>query len=155
MKIIKNILIGIGVIFVVIVGFVIFIIGNSSVFREEKTPFIEYFMSEFSEGWKTSSVNSRFTNDLRRHIDSPKGRHDLEAMQSLGVLESMSEPELGFYTNPINSGKWGKFTFKAQFSNGFAFVELSVVEKDDKTQVDSLHFTPAYGVLIGNTKHEV
>jgi hypothetical protein len=112
-------------------------------------------MSEFSEGWKTSSVHSRITNDLSRHIDSPKGRHDLEAMQSLGVIESMSEPELGFYTNAINSGKRGKFTFKAQFSNGSAFVELSVVEKDDKTQVDSLHITPAYDVLVGNTKHEV
>ena len=153
MKILKNILIGFGVLFVAIIGLMIFVGTGSSEFREKQAPFIESFMAEFSENWDVADVHSKLSNDLLKEIDSPSGRTALGVFQTLGNFEGMNDLVLQHYTSGT-SGKTGKFTFKARFTGGPALVEIILVDSEERTLVNWLHITPAGEAPLANTKHE-
>jgi len=153
MKILRNILIGFGVVFVAVIGLIVFLSNESNDFRDKQFPFIETFMMEFSENWEVSSVYEKLTNDLLKQIDSPAGRNALDIFKTQGSFKEMSDLVLVNY-NAGTSGKTGKFTFKALFTSGPALVEIILVENQGKTLVNGLHITPSGDVPVTNTKHE-
>lgn len=153
MRIVKNILIGFGVLFVAVIWLVLFIGAGSSEFREKQSPFIEGFMMEFSENWDVADVHSKLDNDLLKQIDSPSGRAALGVFRALGDFEAMHDLVLQHYTT-ATSGKTGRFTFKALFENGPALVEIMLVESEGKTLVIGLHITPAGDAPVAHLKHE-
>ena len=57
----KNILIGFGVFFVAVIGLIVFLSAESSDFSDKQTPFIEIFMTEFSENWEVVTVHAKLT----------------------------------------------------------------------------------------------
>jgi len=77
MKLLKNALIGFGVLFVTVIGLLIFAGIGSSDFREQQAPIIESFMHEFAQSWDVSAVHSKLSNDLLKGIDTPPGRNAL------------------------------------------------------------------------------
>ena len=153
MKILKNILIGFGVLFVAIIGLIVFLSADSSAFEEKQAPFISGFMNEFSESWEVTSVHATLSNGLLKQIDSPTGRNAMDMFRRLGSFVQMTDLVLQNY-NTSTSGKTGQFTFKGQFTHGPALVEITLGENDGKTLVNRLHITPAGELPPTNTKHE-
>ena len=153
MKILKNILIGLGVFFVVIIALFVYLGLDSSEFKEKQTPFIESFMEEFSANWELQDVYSKLTNDLIKQIDTPNGRQAMSVFRGLGSYEGMSDLAVNNYSS-ATSGKTATFTFKAQFSSGPALVQIVLLEADGKTLVNGLHITPSNNTPAQNTKHE-
>ena len=153
MKLLKNVLIGFGVLFVAVIGLFIFAGVGSSDFREQQAPFIESFMHEFTQSWDVSAVHSKLSNDLLKQIDTPSGRNALDVFRTLGAFDGMSDLVLQHYTSGT-SGKTGKFAFKAQFTSGPALVEMILVESEGRTVVNGLHITPSADTPLANTRHE-
>ena len=153
MKVLKNILIGFGVVFVGIIALIIFLSTDSSRFKETHADFIDQFLEDYSQHWDVADVHSRVTNDLLIQIRSAQGKNALSVFESLGVIESTSDLEIGNYYSGT-SGKSGEFSLKAVFSNGLALINIIVNEEDGDVRVNGLHITPSGEIHPALTEHE-
>ena len=64
MRVLKNILIGLGVIFLVALAFFAWIGVSGSQFRKEQAPFVEAFVTDLSKRWDIADVYDRLANPL-------------------------------------------------------------------------------------------
>lgn len=154
MKILKAVLIGFGLLFVGLIGFVAYMGVAASEFRTEQGPFIEKFMKDFSENWEVESVHDKLSDDLLKQIDSQTGRNALGRFQTLGRFHSMVNLALRSYSSGTG-GKTGQFTFNGRFSNGPARVEITVNKRDGRTRVTGLHITPPRVAPTTNLRQEI
>ena len=153
MKILKNILISLGVIFLLFRVLFIYLSIDSDKFKDEQEPFIESFMHEFSSDWNVRDVYPKLTNNFIQQIETQAGRHALNIFKTLGEYESMSDLSISNY-NTGTDGTTAIFTFKAQFTSGPALVSITLLKDNDKTLVHGLHITPSNNTPGLNTRHE-
>ncbi len=140
MRVIRKILISLGVFFLLLLAFISFLGFGSANFREAKEPFVADFMEDISEDWDIGDVRFRLTNLFIEQVDSAGGRQAMQTFSQLGKIRSIEDLTLEHYS-AMTSGKTGVFTFKASFQHGDAVVRMTVVEKDEKTQVQALNIT--------------
>jgi len=147
MKLIKNILIGFGAIFVLIIGLFIFVAGSSSEFKDKHEQFVKDYTREFSKNWEIENISLRTTNDLLAQINTTKGKQAVNVFRSLGKLLEISDMELGNYNSRVGGPTTGEFKFKASFENAKTIVTVTIREVDDKVKVQGFHVNPIGSIL--------
>jgi hypothetical protein len=138
MRLLKNILIGLGILFVVVLAFFAWIGASSSHFRKEQAPFVETFVTDLSKRWDIADVYGRMTNSFIQQASAPQAQQLLHQFKQLGALQSVYDLELRSY-NSNNNERTGLFSFKGTFENGEALVSVTVVEKDGAARVLSFY----------------
>lgn len=157
MKILKNILIGLGRIFALLVVIFIFISFKSVGFKDEYSPFVTEFMAEFSQNWEIGDVQYMLSNDFIEQIDTPNGRQVMVFFRQLGKIQNIQDIELkNFKTfTGTNSYKSGEFVFKAEFENASGLVRMTVIVNKDGERVKGLHINPTTEVGMVPPRAEI
>jgi hypothetical protein len=132
MRVLKNILIGLGAVFVVVIALLAWIGASSSQFRKEQAPFVETFVTDLSKRWNIADVYDRLANP--EQTDTPQARELLHQFKQLGALQSIHDLNLRSYiTN--NKGRTGLFSLKGTFENGEAIVTVTIVKNEGAVRV--------------------
>jgi len=142
MKILKKILVGFGVIFVLLIAVIIFVAGSASEFKEDHEQFVKDFTREFSQDWEIDSLGSKVTNDLLSNIRTTKGKRAIAIFRSLGKLVDITDIELRNYNANAGGPTTGVFSFKASFENAKTVVTVTVRVENDEVKVQSFHVNP-------------
>jgi hypothetical protein len=134
MRVLKNILIGLGVIFLVVLALFAWVKVSSNQFRKDQAPFVESFVTDLSKRWDISDVHDRIAGSFIEQVSTPQAQHLLHQFKQLGKLQSVRDLELRGYKSD-NSGRTGLFSFKGIFENGEAVVKVTIVNKDGAVRV--------------------
>jgi hypothetical protein len=134
MRVLKNILIGLGVLFLVILAFFAWIGVSGSQFRKEQAPFVETFVTDLSKRWDIADVYDRLANPFIEQTSTPQAQQLLHQFKQLGALKSVHDLGLRSY-NANNNGRTGLFSFTGTFENGEAVVSVTIVKKDGAVRV--------------------
>lgn len=150
MRVVKNILISLGVLFLIFGAFFAWMVVGSHHFRKEQGPFVEVFVTDFSQHWDIADVYDRLENSLAEQFATPDGLQVLGHFKQLGPLKSVHDLELRNY-NTGTTGRTGEFLFKGSFENGEAIVNVTIVKKDGAVRVLGIHLIPTE-LRTGKTK---
>ncbi|GGC05769.1 hypothetical protein GCM10011352_34950 [Marinobacterium zhoushanense] len=153
MRILKGILSTIGILFLGIICFVVYLSYSSSHFLKENREFINQFSYDLSENWRASDVHSRLSNEFIQSLDTPAGQFSFNQLKALGSLEDASDFELSNYYSGTD-GKTAVVTFKATFENAKGVATVTVVEREGKVLIQGFHFSAPDGIRPTSTKHE-
>ena len=134
MRAVKNILIGLGVFFLVVLALFAWVGMSSRQFRKEEAPFVEKFVTDLSKHWDTADVNDRMTSSFIVQAGTPQAQQLLHQFKQLGALKSVQDLELRSYRS-FNTEQTGLFSFKGTFENGAGVVNLTIVKKDGAVHV--------------------
>jgi len=140
---VKNILIGLGVLFLVVIAFFAWIGASSSQFRKEQTLFVETFVTDLSKRWDIADVYDRLANPFTEQIRTPQAQQLLHQFKQLGALQSVHDLELRSY-NANNNGRTGLLSFKGTFENGEAVVNVTIVKKGGAVRVLGFYLKAAH-----------
>ena len=110
----KNILIGLGALFLVVIALISWIGMSSSQFRKEEAPFVEKFVMDLSKRWDIGDVRDRMTESF--------------------IEQAGTDLEMRSYQT-INSKKTAVFSFKGTFESGDGMVTVTVVGHDGVVRV--------------------
>src|ERR1700760_4487795 len=97
MRVLKNILIGFGILLLVIGAFATWIGLSSRQFRNEQASFVQAFVTDLSKRWETLDVYDRMTVTFIEQADTPQAHQLLRQFQELGRLKSVQDLELQSY----------------------------------------------------------
>lgn len=139
MEIVKKILTGLGVVFVLFIVLVMFITGASSKFEDRHKGFVESFTRDFSQNWLVEHVAEKMTNEMLEEINTSDGRRAVGIFKTFGKLVDVIDIEIHDYSANANSPNVGTFKFKANFKNAKTLVTLTVHEADGVAKVQYLH----------------
>lgn len=153
MKILKTILISMGVLFIGFMCVAIYISYSSSKFLGDNEKFIKEFTYDLSESWNLEKVYPRLSNDFIKGLSSPNGMSTSNTLKLLGKLEKTSDFEL-MHFNTGTAGAMAVVTFKAVFENGKGVVTISVVENEGKVLVQRFNVDIPDGISTRNYKRE-
>ena len=134
MRVVKKILIGLGVFFLVVIAFFAWVGVSSSQFRKEQTLFVETFVTDLSKRWDIADVHDRLESRFIEQANTPQAQQLLHQFKQMGALKSVHDLELRSY-NANNIGRTGNFSFKGTFENGEALVNVTIVKKDRAVRV--------------------
>lgn len=143
MRVLKNILVGLGVLFLAVLAFFAWIGVSSSQFRKAQAPFVETFVTDLSKRWDIADVYDRMANPFIEQAGTPQAQQLLHQFKQLGKLQSVHDLELRSY-NTNNTGRTGLFSFKGTFENGEAVVNVTIVEKDGAVRVLSFYLNATH-----------
>lgn len=142
MEILKKILIGLGVVFVLFVGLAIFLAGSSTEFKEKHQDFVVNYTRDFSQSWEVSAVSSIMTNGMLTQINTPNGKHAINVFRSLGAFVQATDFELHNYSTHAGGPTVGVFKFKATFKNANTLVTVTVHEIEGDIKIHGFHIDP-------------
>ena len=152
-KLIRNSLIGIGVVCIIFVSFMAYMLDASDKFAQEHTAFIESYLTDLSVQWSVSDIHSRSTNQLLSQMNEAHGRAVIAKFNVLGKLKRIEEIEMmNYFTG--TSGITGQFQLIAIYEGGPTLVKIVVIEKDEKVKVAGLHIKPIRGLPSIVTERE-
>lgn len=134
MRVLKNILIGLGVLSLVVLAFFAWIRVSSSQFRQEQAPFVEAFVIDLSKRWDIADVHGRMTNPFIEETSTPQAQQLLHQFKRLGTLKSVHDLKLRAYKS-YNGEQTGLFSFKGIFENGEAVMNVTIVKNDGAVRV--------------------
>jgi hypothetical protein len=137
-KIVKRILIGLGVVFALIIVVAGFLGYQSHRFRVAQEPFVRTFMTDLARRWDGQDVYDRLTNGLIEQLGSSQGKAFLDTARHYGQVMSITDFELNRY-NATPSATQVNFRFKAKFTNGTALIDVYVIDRDHAIRVDGVH----------------
>ncbi|MCP4976085.1 MAG: hypothetical protein GY931_07980, partial [Maribacter sp.] len=137
MKIIKNIFIGLGAVFFVLILVAVFTASSSLEFKSKHEKLVKKFSTEFSQTWDVDSVSLLMTNDLLSQVNSPNGVQATKQFHALGRLVEISDLELANYSSNIGTqnGSTGVFRFKGVFENATALVTVTIYVSEGEGEV--------------------
>ena len=147
MKVIKKILVGLGIVFVLFIVLAIFLAGSSSEFKEKHQAFVINYTHEFSKNWEINSVSTETTNGMLSQINTPNGKHALSVFSTFGEFVEATDIELHNYSTNAGGPTVGVFKFKAQFKNANTLVTVTVQEIDGAVKVHGFHIDPIGNIL--------
>jgi hypothetical protein len=157
MKIVKNILIGLGCLFGLFIVITVFLSFKSSSFKNDYSPFVSKFMTEFSENWDVGDIQYMLSNDFLEQIETPNSRQAMAKFRQLGKIQQIQEIELTNYRSNVgdNSFKLGEFVFKADFENASGLVTMIVIVKNGGERVQGLNINPTTEISRVPTKTSI
>lgn len=142
MKLIKNILLGLGAIFAILIVAVVYLFGESSDFKKEHEQFVKDYISEFSQEWDISSVSDQSTNELLVNIATPSGQNVINLFRAYGKVVEINDVTLNNYSTHAGGATTGEFLLNTKFENAKAMVTVIVQEKESGIKVDGFHIKP-------------
>jgi hypothetical protein len=143
MRVLKNILIGLGSLFLVIIALVAWTQVSSREFRNEQAPFVETFVTDLSRRWDLADVHDRLADSYIKQASTPQVQQLLHQFKQLGALKSVHDLELRSYS-AINNRQIGNFSFKGIFENGEAVVNVAIAKKAGPVRVLGFYFKATY-----------
>lgn len=144
MRVIRKILLGLGVLFLVIIACVTWLGTAGRQFRIEQTPFVETFVTDLSKHWDTAEVRDRLADNLIEDARTPDALQFFQQMkQQLGELRSARDFAMQAYKFDA-AGRTGTVAFKGTFDNGEAEVEVTIRKKDSTVRVIGFNITDVH-----------
>lgn len=158
MKFFKGVLITLGVLFVVVVGLIVYTSRESSQFLDENKEFITQFSFDLSERWNVEDVHSRLSNEFLQSLDTPTGQFSFNQLKALGKLKDVSDFSIISHRAATSvggtlSGTTAVINFKATFENVKGLVTVTLVKREGKVFVQGFHFS-ASGEIQPGTRQE-
>jgi hypothetical protein len=126
MHALKKILFGLGSLFLVLIALFAWLGVQSVRFKREEAPFVQAYVTDLSQRWDIADVYGRSADAFIAQASSAEGQRTIQRFKPLGTLTSIRDFELKNYS----TGTWGRrgvFDFKADFRNGEALVEVTIV----------------------------
>jgi len=139
-RVLANILIGLGIFFLVVIGLVSWLAISRSQFRKEQSPFVQTFVTDLARRWEVADVYDRLANPFIEQAGTPQGQQLLHQFKQLGAFKSLRDLELQSYKTST-SGKIGNFSFKGTFENGEAAVGITLIQENGAVHVLSFYLT--------------
>ena len=134
MRVVKNILIGLGGLFLVIVALFTWVGVSGSQFSAEQGPFVKKFVADLSKRWEVVDVYDRMSSSFIQQSGTPQAQQLLHQFKRLGALKSVSALKLqSYYSN--NNDRTGVFSLEGAFENGEAVIRVTIVRKDGAVRV--------------------
>ena len=153
MPFLKNILVGLGLVFLAVTAITIYLWISTSNFFNENRDFVRRFSFDFSREWRISDVHGRLTNQLIELLDTPTGNFAYNQLKALGPLNEIADLELrNFHVG--TDGKSAVITYKGSFRNAKGLVTVTIVEKNGKVLVDGFYVSALDGMETSETKYE-
>lgn len=84
MRVLKNILIGLGGLFLVVIALLAWIGVSSSQFRKEQAPFVQTFVTDLSKRWNVADVYDRMANPFIEQVSTPQPQQLPTSVQAAG-----------------------------------------------------------------------
>jgi hypothetical protein len=128
MRVIRKILVGLGVLFLVLIAVFSWVVVVGRQFRTEQTPFVKTFVTDLSRHWNVADVSDRVAGTTLDQALTPKGQQMFHMFKQLGALRSTGDLAMQRF-NVTTSGTSGVFEFKGTFDNGEADVQVTVLKK--------------------------
>ncbi len=155
MKIVKNIFIGLGVIFLILIVVFAFTASDSFEFKSKHEEFVKKFSTEFSQTWEVDNVSLLLTNGLLSQVNSPNGVQATNKFRALGKLVEIKDLELANYSSSYGTqnGSTGVFRFKGIFENATALVTVSIYVNEVEVKVSGFNIDPIGQVKATNEKN--
>lgn len=147
MRIFKNILIGLGTSFLLLIALFSWVGMSSHQFRKDQESFVEKFVTDLSRHWDPTDVRDRMAGTLIDQVDTVQARRLMQQFRQLGLLKSVQDFELQSYKT-TTSGKTGVFHFKGTFENGKGEVQVSVLENGGGVRVQGFYLR---GIHVSET----
>lgn len=145
MKILKNILIGLGIIFILFILLAVFLSYKSYDFFEENKGFVEEFSYDLAEHWQIEDVHSRVSNEFLQSLDTPNGKEFLKYAKGLGPLIEATDFQMGNY-HAGTDGTTGVITFKATYTNAKALVTVIVIKREEQVRIHGFNVSAPDGL---------
>ena len=128
MRVIRKILVGLGVLFLVLIAVFSWVVVVGRHFRDEQTPFVKTFVTDLSRHWNVADVSDRIAGTTLDQALTPKGQQMFHLFKQLGALRSAGDLTMARF-NVDTKGTTGVFEFKGTFDNGEADVQVTVLKK--------------------------
>ena len=128
MHVIRKILVGLGVLFLVLIAIFSGVVVVGRQFRTEQTPFVKTFVTDLSRHWNVADVSDRIAGPTLDQALTPKGQQMFHLFKQLGTLRSAGDLTMERF-NVDTRETSGVFEFKGTFDNGEADVQVTVVKK--------------------------
>jgi hypothetical protein len=138
MHVLKNILVGLGALFLLILVFFAWIGASSRYFSKEQAAFVEEFVTALSKRWVIADVRDHLADSFVAEAGTPQAQQLLNQFKRLGKLQSVHELELRSYSSTSN-GQTGLFSFKGTFEYGEAVVDVTIIKKNGEVRVLSFY----------------
>lgn len=158
MKVLKNILLTLGGLFILLIGVIAYFgfttAQDSSDFLVEKETFIRTFSEDLSRNWDTNDVFEHLSSDLLAQIDSPNGEASFRVFRQLGEVTSMSD----FVMTKFFSGTGGVkavVTYSAEFEHASGSVTITLVETEGTLSVEGFHISIPEGIQPTSKSQEI
>lgn len=143
MRVIRKILLGLGVLFLVIIACVTGLGTAGRQFRIEQTPFVETFVTDLSKHWDTAEVRDRLADNLIEDARTSDALQFFQQMKQLGELRLARDFAMRAYKFDA-AGRTGTVAFKGTFDNGEAEVEVTIRKKDSTVRVMGFNLTDVH-----------
>lgn len=127
MRVLKRILIALGSAFLLLVVLIGWVGMQSLRFKRQETHFVESYVKDLSRQWNVADVYDRSESAFIAQASSMQGRRALQSFKSLGRLTAVHDLELRNFFDGT-AGRRGVFDFRADFQNGTAQVEVTVID---------------------------
>ena len=147
MRIFKNILIGFGTLFLLLVALFSWVGMTGHQFRKAEEPFVQKFVTDLSRHWDPADVRDRMADSLINQVETAQARQLMQQFRQLGPLKSVQDFELQSYKT-TTSGKTGVFHFKGTFENGNGEVQVALVENEGVVRVQGFYLR---GIRVSGT----
>jgi hypothetical protein len=134
MRIVGNVLIGLGAVFAIIIALFAWVGVSGAHFKQAEAPFVTRFLTDLSRHWNVADVYDRSANSLVEQAASAQGQQVLQTFKQLGSLRSTRDFEMRNYYRGT-SGETAVFSMKATFENGDAIVEVTLQRRDGAVRV--------------------
>lgn len=153
MKVIKKILAGLGILFIVLLALAALLAKLSSDFLEDNRAFVADFTRDLSKRWNVADVHERVSNEFLQTLDTAQGHEGFRQLRSLGALKDMGDLEMGNY-NAATNGTTAEISYKATFENAKGLVKITLIKKDGKVQVQGFFVSLPDGIQITAKENE-
>lgn len=158
MKILKNILLTLGVLFILLIGAITYFgytaAQNSSEFLVQKETFIRTFSEDLSRNWDKNDVFEHLSENLIAQIESPNGQATFRFFRQLGEVTSMSDFVMTKYFSGTG-GVTAVITYNAEFQNASGSVTITLVEKAGELSVEGFHISIPEGIQPTSKSQEI
>jgi hypothetical protein len=144
MRILKNILIGLGSLFGLLIVFAIVTGISSARFKSEQTAFVTKYATDLSRRWELADVYDRPSNSLIEQAATPQGQQAMQQFRALGALRSVKDVDLRNYMMG-SPGTTAAFALKGTFDNEKALVTVTVLKNSGAVRVQGFHADPIPG----------
>lgn len=144
MRILKNVLLGLGSLFGLLVVLAIVMGISSAHFKTQQTPFVTRFVTDLSRHWELADVYDRLSNTFIEQAGSAQGRQIMQRFRTLGALRSLQDLELRNYSM-TTTGTTAVFSFKGTFETDAALVTVTVLKTSGTVRVLAFHLDPIPG----------
>lgn len=137
MKILKRLLMGIGVLAVGLVGIIGYAFLDAAISRDDNQKFVEHVLTDFSESWTSNAIADRLTETNRAELARAERSSGFLEIAKLGRLVKIDEARLVRHSVTA-AGKLTVLELAGVYENGRAKIQAAVVYENASRKLAGL-----------------